>query len=121
METQGYTSLSPGFALAAFLVPMLALLPFKLGGLWLIGKGHALLGLATFLTAKFVGTALFAWLFSLTKPALLQIAWFARVNGIVLWISEIAHEWIDRQPLYQWLRSTAKKLRSAVKNAFASW
>ena len=71
-------SLPPWSAVALFFVPALALLPIKLLALFFIGRGHALLGLLVLLTAKVVGTALLAWLFALTQPALMRLAWFAR-------------------------------------------
>jgi hypothetical protein len=72
-------ALPPYAALAAFAVPTLLLLPVKLAALWLIGGGRAGLGLAVILVAKVAGTALVARLFQLTRPALMQLAWFARV------------------------------------------
>jgi len=65
-------------ALAVLLLPALALLPVKIGALWLIGSGRAGLGLILILLAKLLGTAVLARLFSLTRPALMQLAWFAR-------------------------------------------
>jgi hypothetical protein len=71
--------LPPAAAVAVFLLPTLLLLPAKLVALWLIGRGHALLGLGAVVFAKLFGTALVARLFALTRPALLQLAWFASV------------------------------------------
>ncbi|HSI53267.1 MAG: hypothetical protein ACAH21_19135 [Ramlibacter sp.] len=71
-------ALPPWGALALFALPGLALLPIKLLAVFLIGKGHALSGLVVLLAAKLVGTALLARLFTLTQPALMQLAWFAR-------------------------------------------
>lgn len=70
--------LPPAGALLAFGVPMLALLPVKLLALYLFGKGQTTLGLVLLLGAKIGGTALLAWLFQLTQPALMQLRWFAR-------------------------------------------
>jgi hypothetical protein len=75
-------SLSPYAALAVFLVPTALLLPVKLAALWLIGSGHAGLGLAVIVIAKLVGTALLARLFTLTQAALMRLAWFAHWYGI---------------------------------------
>lgn len=72
-------ALPPYAALAVFLGPTLLLLPVKFGALWLIGQGQALLGALLIVAAKLVGTALVARLFQLTQPALLRLAWFARV------------------------------------------
>ena len=71
----------PRFALALFLVPALALLPFKFGALWLIAQGHKVGGICIILLAKLVGTALLGRLFVLTEPQLMSIPWFARVYG----------------------------------------
>ena len=74
-------ALPPLAALAVFFVPALALLPIKLLALWLIGQGQALLGVLLIVVAKLAGTALLARLFTLTQPALMQLAWFARWHG----------------------------------------
>lgn len=74
---QRIRALPPYSALALFLLPTLMLLPVKLLALWLIGQGKVLGGTLVILTAKVVGTAIVARLFSLTQPALMQLAWFA--------------------------------------------
>ena len=71
--------LPPYPALAVFLLPSLMLLPVKITALWLIGRGHAVLGAAVIVAAKVVGTAVVARLFSLTHDALMRLAWFARL------------------------------------------
>ena len=70
-------TLPPSAALALFLLPSVLLLPVKLLALWLIGQGQVLLGTAVIVVAKIAGTALVARLFTLTQPALMQLAWFA--------------------------------------------
>lgn len=83
-------ALPPYAALALFLLPTLALLPVKLLALWLIGRGHALVGTLVILAAKLVGTAIVARLFSLTQPALMRLAWFARLYARwVAWKNEL--------------------------------
>jgi hypothetical protein len=72
-------ALPPYGALALFLVPTVLLLPVKLLALWLIGQGQVLAGSVVIVTAKLGGTALVARLFTLTRPALMQLAWFARL------------------------------------------
>ena len=72
-------SLPPYLALMVFFVPALLLLPIKLLALYWISRGHALMGLAVVLTAKMLGTAAVARLFALTQPALMRLAWFARL------------------------------------------
>jgi hypothetical protein len=70
--------LPPAGALLVFFLPALGLLPVKLLALYLIGLGHPLGGLAVLLAAKVAGTAVLARLFTLTQPALMRLAWFAR-------------------------------------------
>lgn len=71
-------ALPPWGALAMFAVPALALLPVKLLALFLLGRGHAFAGLVVLVGAKLLGTAVLARLFTLTQPALMRLAWFAR-------------------------------------------
>lgn len=71
-------ALPPYGALALFALPWLLLLPLKLFALGLIGSGHILLGAAAILVLKVAGTAVVARLFTLAKPALMRLPWFAR-------------------------------------------
>lgn len=88
--------LSPPLAMATFAVPWLLLLPAKVLGLWLMGSGRFALGVAVFAVAKVVGTAMLARLFTLTKPTLLQVAWFRR---LYTWFTDL------RDRLYAYVRS----------------
>jgi len=72
------TALPPWAAMAAFALPALGIVPVKLLALFLIGGGHALMGVGVLLAAKVLGTALLARLFTLTQPALMRLGWFAR-------------------------------------------
>ncbi len=110
--------LSPRAALVTYLTPMVLLLPFKISGLWLLGHGHAVLGLFVFLAAKVVGTALFAWLFSLTRPALLQIAWFAAAYAMVQDLGNRARSWLHRQVVYRWMRLITRQLGRRLRRMF---
>lgn len=74
-------TLPPYGALALFLLPTLLLLPVKLLALWLIGQGKVFAGTLVILSAKVVGTAIVARLFTLTQPALMQLAWFGKLYG----------------------------------------
>ena len=76
---EGIRQLPPWAALMAFGIPALALIPVKLLALYLLGKGHVVLGLTLVIAAKITGTALAARLFQLTHPALMQLRWFARL------------------------------------------
>lgn len=70
--------LPPWAALGVLAVPALLLLPVKLLSLYLFGTGRVSSGVLLLVLAKVAGTALVARLFTLTQPALMQLAWFAR-------------------------------------------
>lgn len=79
-------ALSPWPALGVFLVPSVLFLPLKLAALWLISGGHAVSATALFVFAKIAGTALYARIFQLTQPRLMQLTWFARLyNWFMPW------------------------------------
>jgi hypothetical protein len=69
--------LPPYWAFAFFAVPSTLLIPVKLIALYFVGHGHAIAGLLTVFAAKIAGTALIARIFTLTRPNLLRIGWFA--------------------------------------------
>ncbi len=71
--------LPPYVALALFLLPGMVLLPVKLLALWFIGQGKVLSGTLVIVIAKVLGTTIVARLFALTRPALMQLTWFARL------------------------------------------
>ena len=73
--------LPPYGALVLFVLPALMLLPVKLGALWLIGQGQVVTGAVVIVTAKLVGTAIVARLFTLTQPALMRLLWFAQLHA----------------------------------------
>ncbi|MDP0919363.1 hypothetical protein Q6272_30390, partial [Klebsiella pneumoniae] len=57
--------LPPRWAFVVLVLPSLLILPVKLAAVWLVTRGHALLGVGIIIAAKLVGTALLAWLFQL--------------------------------------------------------
>ncbi len=91
----------PWLALACFAIPLVSLLPFKLAGLWLLGKGHLFSGMSVFLSAKVVGTALGARIFALTRPALMQLAWFARLWAGLIRLREYVYARVKAHPAWR--------------------
>ena len=107
----------PRLAVLILLLPTLLLLPVKLLALWFIGQGHRLLGLAVIVLAKLVGTAVVARLFALTRPALMRLAWFARLYG--RW-----HAWKEgllAQVRASWLWRTARAVKRLLRLRWARW
>ena len=95
-------TLPPYGALSIYLLPWLVLLPVKVLALWLISDGRALLGFAAVLVAKVIGTAVLARLFTLTKPALLQLAWFSRLYARWSVWKEATLSWLLTSEVWRW-------------------
>ncbi len=106
-------TLPPYAALALFLLPTLMLLPVKLLALWAIGQGQVLLGTLVILGAKLAGTAIVARLFTLTRPALLQLAWFAYWHA--RWISW--KETLLAQVRASWAWRLGRVMKARVRRA----
>lgn len=102
--------LPPWLTLFVFVIPGLVLFPFKLLGLWLLGTGHPVLGVATFFVAKAAGVGSAAFLYEICKPKLLQLAWFVRVHDLVMRARAWAHLQID--PFLQPIRRAKARLRA---------
>jgi len=85
-------ALPPYGALAVLLLPSLLLVPLKLLGLWMLTRGLVLWSLLLVVVSKLAGTAVLAQLFTLTKPQLMKIGWFAR--GYARWTAW-KNRWLD--------------------------
>lgn len=107
--------LPPYGAMAVFLGPGVLLLPVKITALWLIAHGHALLGLEVIVAAKLVGTALVARIFTLARPALMTLAWFAALNGWIMRWRERLYGFVKASAAWRRLEAT----RAAVREWFA--
>jgi hypothetical protein len=81
MAEQAIAGLPPYGALLTLAVPSVILIPAKLLGVYLLATGHFVTAGVMIIAAKFASTALIARIFLLTKPALMQIPWFAHAYG----------------------------------------
>ena len=111
-------ALPPRWALVTFLLPSLILIPAKLIGLHAIAAGHWLFGSAVFVLAKLLGMALFSRIFNLTRPALMQLAWFARLYAFVMYYRNRIHAYLDNWPAYQRIKLRMKTLGASIKSVF---
>lgn len=113
--------LPPYAALFVFALPTAFLFPVKLAAMWLLAKGQVATATATFIAAKIASTALVARLFMLTRPALMQIAWFARAyNRFMPWkdrlFAQIRASWV-----WRYGRMVKTRVRLAISRAWAMW
>jgi hypothetical protein len=107
--------LPPYVALVVTFAPVLLALPVKLAAVWLIARGQALLGLVLIVGVKVIGTAVLARLFALTRPTLMQLAWFARLHGRwMAWKSALL-DWARATPAWQSAQALVEQLRQALR------
>ena len=108
---------SPGVAMSAFLVPILAVIPVKLAGFWLIASGRLVAGLALWITAKLVVTLLVTRMFAVTRDQLLSFRWFAALyHTVTRWLSW-AHARIRATAAYR----QALRWKQELANRLAAW
>src|SRR5262252_4427382 len=88
-------SLSPAMTLIVFIVPVIPLFPLKIAGLWLLAHEHWMSAVFTILFAKFLGVGVTAFIFDVTRPKLLEMAWFERLYDRVMMLREKAKALVD--------------------------
>lgn len=113
--------LPPAATLLVFLVPVVLLFPIKLIGLWFLAKGWWLGAMATLVGAKLVSTGVTAFIFDLTRPKLLQLAWFRWLyDHVMVWLAW-AHGLVDpiKEQVRTWMRETLAPLRKRLRSL--SW
>ena len=116
--------LSPYAALAAFVLPAILLFPVKVLALIAIASGHTLSGVAVIVAAKLGGAAVVARLYSLTRPTLLSLPWFARWHDAFMvlkdrWIGRLkaTRAWRRTSMLSALMRAALRELRARLRPA----
>jgi hypothetical protein len=88
-------SLSPATTLIVFIVPVIPLFPLKLAGFWLLAHEHWMSAFFTILVAKFLGVGVTAFIFDVTRPKLLEMAWFERLYDYIMTLRARAKALVD--------------------------
>lgn len=114
------TQLPPYLSLIIFAIPSLLLIPVKLLAVWLLAHGQHMLGIATVIGAKVVGTALVARIYSLTHEKLLRIAWFAWLHERFVNFKAQVYARIKASAIYQAAHEQYLSLKTRVKYFFRS-
>jgi hypothetical protein len=114
-------ALPPYAALFVFALPTAILFPMKLLAVWLLANAYFATATALFIGAKIASTALVARLFILTRPALMQITWFARAyHRFMPWkdrlFAQIRASWV-----WRYSRMVKTRIRLDAKQAWAKW
>ena len=100
--------LSPYPTLLIFLIPIALLFPLKLLGLWMLAHGSWLGAMAVLALAKVLGMGVTAFIFDVTRPKLLQLAWFR-------WFYEHMLVWLGRA------HALIDPIKARIKRAMRRW
>lgn len=114
-------ALPPYGALVVFALPTTILLPLKLIAVWLLAEGFYWSAGGLFLGAKVASTALIARIFMLTKPALMQLSWFARAYGWFMPWKDAIFAAIRSSFAWRYGRMVKNAVRLEAKQAWARW
>src|SRR6201747_323775 len=88
-------TLSPAMTLIVFIVPVIPLFPLKMFGLWLLANEYWVSAVLILVFAKFLGVGVAAFIFDVTRPKLLQMAWFEKLYYWVMAMRDRAHAILD--------------------------
>ncbi len=88
-------TLSPAMTLIVFIVPVIPLFPLKLFGLWLLTHEYWVSAISMMVFAKFLGVGVTAFIFDVTRPKLLEMAWFEKLYEFVLALRAKAAALVD--------------------------
>lgn len=111
--------LPPYGALLALAIPSAVLIPAKLLGVFFLANGHLIsAGIVIFL-AKIASTALITRVFLLTKPALMQIGWFARAYEVFVPWRDALFAWVRASWVWRYGRIVKWRVRNYVHKAWA--
>ncbi|WP_295997276.1 hypothetical protein [Rugamonas sp.] len=113
--------LRPVPALVLFLLPPLLLFPVKLVALYAMSSGHPWSGLAVVIVAKLVSAAAVARLYILTRPALMTMPWFARLEARFLALKERAITSLQATAAWRQARAMSAALRRGRRHAAPHW
>jgi hypothetical protein len=102
--------LPPAATLVVFVVPVAALFPLKVLGLWLLAHKYWIAAGGVLVFAKLVGVAVTAFVFEVTRPKLLQLRWFRWVYERVLMGLDWAHRLVA--PIRRRIRRLLRILRA---------
>src|SRR3954462_4676093 len=87
--------LSPAMTLIVFIVPVIPLFPLKMFGLWLLANEYWVSAVVILVLAKFLGVGVAAFIFDVTRPKLLQMAWFQKLYDFVMAVRAKPHAIVD--------------------------
>jgi hypothetical protein len=111
--------LPPWAVLIVFVIPFIVLLPLKFLEVYFLVHRQWLGAIVVLVLAKLLGLGVTAFIFEVTRPKLLQMAWLRWAYGLALYWLERAHALIDPIKLritramrrYMWLFRPGRRNR----------
>jgi hypothetical protein len=100
--------LPPYAVLVVFVIPFILLLPLKFLELYLIVHRQWVATILVLVLAKLVGLGVTAFIFEVTRPKLLQMAWFRWLYELMLFWLAKAHELVD--PIKERIKQRLRRL-----------
>jgi hypothetical protein len=105
--------LPPWAVLIVFVIPFIVLLPLKFLEVYLLVHRQWIAAILVLVLAKLLGLGVTAFIFDVTRPKLLQMAWFARLYELTLQGLARAHALID--PIKAAIRRRVRRILWLVK------
>src|SRR5215813_4769325 len=83
-------------------VQVIAVVPLKMVGLWMVAHEYWLAAVCTLVFAKFAGVGITAFIFDVTREKLLEMSWFEKLYEFILMIRDKAKALVE--PIKQRIR-----------------
>ncbi len=104
--------LSPYATLPVFIIPFVLLLPLKFLEVYFLVRHRWIAAVLVLVLAKLLGLGVTAFIFDVTKPKLLQLAWFRWLYELMLvWLAK-AHALVDpfKQQIRDWTAASKQRV-----------
>ena len=108
-------ALPPNGAAVVLFLPAALIFPVKVLAVWLMAMGHWGGGLTVLISAKLVGTALVARIYTLCEPALSQLPWFVRLRQWFYDAKNWAHRRLASWSVWQLAGAWVRKIKTAIR------
>src|SRR6476661_40157 len=105
--------LPPWAVLIVFVIPFIVLLPLKFAEVYFLVHKQWLAAIFILVLAKLLGLGVTAFIFEVTRPKLLQMAWFRWLYALMLTWLEKAHALID--PIKAAIRRRVRRIMWLIK------
>ena len=108
----GIERLGPYTTLVLFLVPLIVLEPFKPAGMYLVAKGHLVIGVVVVVVGEVLKIGTVEQIFRIGRPKLMTIPAFAKTyNFLMGWLT-----WVKSLPAVQALVAQFREMKRILRD-----